>query len=245
MSSLGAVPSRPIGPVTKGRSSGSTSRPSRALATPAPSSSATSATSSRAPAAPWPMRMATLAPSLRMSAARASSASSGRTRGLLQPTLENTAPCSFGGDGCASSSCTSSGMMIVETPRRVSAVLNARSMTCRAWAGAMTTSQNSDTSANRWSRSISCWKLAPREIRFCWPTIATTGWWSSLASYSPFSRCTAPGPEVAVQQPTSPVNLAWAQAMNAAISSCRGWMNSGSPPARSYAPRNPLIPSPG
>ena len=48
-----------------------------------------------------------------------------------------------------------------------------------------------------------------------------------------------------MQQPTSPVNLACAHAMNAPISSCRGWMNSGSPPARSNAPSIPLIPSPG
>ena len=48
-----------------------------------------------------------------------------------------------------------------------------------------------------------------------------------------------------MQPPTSPVNLAWPQAMKAAISSWRGWMNSGSPLARSSAPRKPLIPSPG
>jgi hypothetical protein len=35
----------------------------------------------------------------------------------------------------------------------------------------------------------------------------------------------APGPEVAMQTPSSPVNFAWAQAMNAAISSWRTWMN--------------------
>ncbi len=55
----------------------------------------------------------------------------------------------------------------------------------------------------------------------------------------------APGPEVARQTPTSPVNLACAQAMNAAISSCRTWISSGSPPARSKAPMIALIPSPG
>ena len=36
-----------------------------------------------------------------------------------------------------------------------------------------------------------------------------------------------PGPEVAMQTPTSPVNFACAHAMNAAISSWRTWMNSG------------------
>ena len=48
-----------------------------------------------------------------------------------------------------------------------------------------------------------------------------------------------------MQTPTSPVNLAWPQAMNAAISSWRTWISSGSPPARSSAPRIALIPSPG
>ena len=33
----------------------------------------------------------------------------------------------------------------------------------------------------------------------------------------------APGPEVAMQTPTWPVNLAWPHAMKAAISSCRVW----------------------
>ena len=34
----------------------------------------------------------------------------------------------------------------------------------------------------------------------------------------------APGPEVAKQTPVSPVNLAWAQAIKAAISSCIDWV---------------------
>ncbi len=51
-----------------------------------------------------------------------------------------------------------------------------------------------------------------------------------------------------MQTPTSPVNFAWAHAMNAAISSWRAWMNSG----RAWpllecenAPMIPLMPSPG
>ena len=36
--------------------------------------------------------------------------------------------------------------------------------------------------------------------------------------------CTAPGPEVETHTPTSPVNLAWAQAINEAISSWVGRM---------------------
>ena len=48
--------------------------------------------------------------------------------------------------------------------------------------------------------------------------------------------------------PTSPVNLAWAQAMNAAISSWRTCDELRSAPRRSNAlkaPMIPLIPSPG
>ena len=45
--------------------------------------------------------------------------------------------------------------------------------------------------------------------------------------------------------PTSPVNFACAHAMNAAISSWRVCMNSGSPPTSWNAPSSPLIPSPG
>ncbi len=48
----GRVPSSPMEPVTYGSSSDSTSLPSSAFATPAPSSSAISWTSARAPAAP-------------------------------------------------------------------------------------------------------------------------------------------------------------------------------------------------
>src|SRR5437868_5478240 len=76
------------------------------------------------------------------------------------------------------------------------------------------------------------------------PTMATTGWWSSFASYKPFSRWMAPGPDVARQTPTSPVNLACAQAMNAAISSwrtCTKRIDSW----RSSAPMMPLMPVAG
>ena len=48
-----------------------------------------------------------------------------------------------------------------------------------------------------------------------------------------------------MQTPTSPVNLAWAHAIKAAISSWRTWMNSGRGPSRSKAPITPLMPSPG
>ena len=54
-----------------------------------------------------------------------------------------------------------------------------------------------------------------------------------------------PGPEVARQTPSLPVNFAQAHAMNAAASSCRTWMNR----IRSCRFRSdsmmPLIPSPG
>ena len=81
--------------------------------------------------------------------------------------------------------------------------------------------------------------------RLVCPTMATTGTWSSLASYSPFSRCIAPGPEVAAHTPTRPVNFAYPTASNAAISSCRAWMNFGWFSARPQAASRPLIPSPG
>ena len=58
----------------------------------------------------------------------------------------------------------------------------------------------------------------------------------------------APGPEVARQTPTSPVNLEWAVAMKAASSSWRDWTNSipwSVPSAPSRAPMMALIPSPG
>ena len=45
-------------------------------------------------------------------------------------------------------------------------------------------------------------------LRLVWPTMATTGTWSSLASYRPLSRWMAPGPDVAMQTPTRPVNFA-------------------------------------
>ncbi len=45
-------------------------------------------------------------------------------------------------------------------------------------------------------------------LRLVCPTIATTGTWSSFASYRPLRRWMAPGPEVAAQTPTLPENLA-------------------------------------
>ena len=54
-----------------------------------------------------------------------------------------------------------------------------------------------------------------------------------------------PGPDVARQTPTSPVNFAWPHAMKAHISSWRAWMNLMRSVARSSAPIRPLMPSPG
>ena len=82
IASLGFVPSRPIEPVTKDRSSGSTSRPLSALATPAPRRTASSSTSAAASRAPCPIRIATRSPRLSTSAARTRSACCGITRGL-------------------------------------------------------------------------------------------------------------------------------------------------------------------
>ena len=80
-SELGLVPSRPMQPVTNGRSSGSTDLPSKALATPAPSISAISTTSSAAPNAPAPIRIATFLPAFSTSAALRKSASDGTSAG--------------------------------------------------------------------------------------------------------------------------------------------------------------------
>ncbi|GAA2112917.1 hypothetical protein GCM10009759_56140 [Kitasatospora saccharophila] len=66
-----------------------------------------------------------------------------------------------------------------------------------------------------------------------------------MASYSPFSRWIAPGPEVAAHTPTFPENLANPTASNAAISSCLACTNAGRSSARPHAANSPLIPSPG
>ena len=83
-SQLGLVPSRPIEPVTHGRSSGNAALPSSALATPAPSLSATAMTSSVARSAPAPTRIATFLPAFSTSAARRRSASYGTTFGFAE-----------------------------------------------------------------------------------------------------------------------------------------------------------------
>ena len=54
----------------------------------------------------------------------------------------------------------------------------------------------------------------------------------------------APGPLVATQTPTSPLNFAYPQAANAAISSCLVWMKAGVLSAFSQAVSSPLMPSP-
>ncbi len=101
------------------------------------------------------------------------------------------------------------------------------------------------TSLNSDCRSTSCWYSLPSADVADWPTMATTGWWSIFASYRPLSRWIAPGPLVARQTATSPVNLAWATAMKAAISSWRHWMNLGLSPALRRATVMPVMPSPG
>jgi hypothetical protein len=55
--------------------------------------------------------------------------------------------------------------------------------------------------------------------------IAITGVLSALASHYPYNRCIAPGPEVARHAPSFPVYFAYAQAINAANSSCLTSMN--------------------
>ena len=130
--SLAFVPSRPIEPVTKGRSSGSTSRPLSALATPAPSRWAISSTSAAASRAPWPIRIATRSPALSTSAARARSASCGSTRGFGIGPPEKTEPWARGGVA-ASSSCRSAGTITQVTERVARAIWTARSIRCVTW----------------------------------------------------------------------------------------------------------------
>src|SRR3954453_16602740 len=89
----GFVPSKPIDPVTQGRSSGNAALPSSALATPALSLLATAITSSVACSAPAPTRIATFVPAFSASAARRKSASYGTVFGAEKPTPEWIVPC--------------------------------------------------------------------------------------------------------------------------------------------------------
>ena len=77
------------------------------------------------------------------------------------------------------------------------------------------------------------------------PVIATTGVLSNLASYNPFKRWIAPGPEVATQTPELTVYFAYAQAINAQTSSCLTSINLILSCLVLKASINPLIPSPG
>ena len=157
-SQLGRVPSSPIDPVTKGRSSGTAALPRSALATPAPSISATSMTSCAAFRAPAPTSIATRSPALSTSAARCSSCSPGTTRGGLYPAAECTLPCEWGGTGTAASICRSLGTMTAVTVRSASAIRMARSIRCLICAASVAICTNScATSLNSVCRSTSCW----------------------------------------------------------------------------------------
>ncbi|CAM5300602.1 hypothetical protein SCANM63S_07320 [Streptomyces canarius] len=130
--------------------------------------------------------------------------------------------------------------------RRAYAVRIARSSTFGSCSGTVTVSTNSEaTSLYSVCRSTSCWYEPPIAVRLVCPTIASTGTWSSFASYRPLSRWMAPGPDVAAQTPIRPLNFAYPTASNADISSCRDWMNRGWSSARPQAASSPLMPSPG
>ena len=58
------------------------------------------------------------------------------------------------------------------------------------------------------------------------PTIATTGTWSSFASYRPFSRWIAPGPDVARTHPDPPAELGVADRLERRHLLVRAWTNS-------------------
>ncbi len=152
----GRVPSRPIDPVTYGRSSGSTSLPSNAFATPAPSRSATSRSSVAAPRAPWPTRIATFEPEFSTSAARRTSSLAGTTHddgrdGGLDGMYLNSC---FGGS--YSSSCTSFGMISTAGARSAWAVRIARSSAFGSCSGTVTSTRYEATSRNSECRSTSC-----------------------------------------------------------------------------------------
>src|SRR5262249_45704516 len=74
---------------------------------------------------------------------------------------------------------------------------------------------------------------------------ASTGAPSIFASYNPFNRWMAPGPEVARQTPRRPVYFAYPHAMKAADSSCRTCTNEIESWRIRSASMMPLIPSPG
>ncbi len=153
----GFVPSRPMEPVTQGRSSGRTALPRSAFATPAPRTSATSVTSCVARSAPAPTSIATRRPAFRTSAARRRSFSAGTTRGADQPTPLWMVACLWG--GCSmSTSWTSFGTIRVVTVRSARAMRTARSTRWRACDGTMSVwTYSRATSLKRFGRSTSCW----------------------------------------------------------------------------------------
>lgn len=111
--------------------------PSKALATPAPSSSATCSSSGAAPRAPAPARIATRLPALSTSAAARTAASSGTVSGHWMPMLEGTILKSWVGAEY-SSSWTSAGMITAVTVRLPMAVRIARSSTLGSCSGTVT-----------------------------------------------------------------------------------------------------------
>ena len=129
--------------------------------------------------------------------------------------------------------------------RRASAVRQASSTTFSTCAGPMIRSLYTVASMNSLSSATSCCVSVPTRSWYCNPVIAITGWRSILASYSPLSRWMPPGPEVDRQQPSRPVNLAQAVAMNAAASSCRTWTKRTSSRRLRNASMTPFTPSPG
>ncbi len=186
-----------------------------------------------------------MSPALRTSAARRSASGEGIAVQLLRSRLEGTILKACGG-GVYSSSWTSAGTMTAVGQRRAYAVRIARSSTFGSCSGTVTVSTKSEaTSLNSECRSTSCWYEPPIALRAVCPTMASTGTWSSLASYRPLRRWIAPGPDVATHTPSRLPNFAYPTASNADISSCRDWMKRGWSSARPQAASRPLMPSPG
>ena len=109
--------------------------------------------------APWPTSIATFSPSLRIvgrvlrcrtpaAATRGRRVADARVDRAVRARRRLAPP---------SAPATSSGTMIVQTPRRSSAIRQARSTRWRACAGTMQTWTYSETSLNRTWRSTSCW----------------------------------------------------------------------------------------
>ena len=222
-SSDGREPSSPSPPITNGWTSGTTIFPDSDLMTGLARVSAACRISSPAPRPPIPTSVATFFPAFSTSAARRRSPSRGTTRGRVYTVavsgVRDVPSPPSNPESSGSASCMSTGNVRCATPFCDSALRTAMSTSAGIDAGAWNISLYTHRSMNRRSRWTSCWYPVPSCEVACMPVMASTGMWSSFASYRPFTRCSPPGPDVARHTPSLPVVLAYAVAMNAAASS--------------------------